>query len=66
MSEETEKAPKKDKLFSSDPLPLEVLKSANANLSLTARTIKTASYDLQDTEIKLQLNDGNLTLSRLR
>ena len=65
MSEETEKAPKKDKLFSSDPLPLEVLKSANANLSLTARTIKTASYDLQDTEIKLQLNDGNLTLSRL-
>lgn len=63
--EETGKTPKKDKLFSPDPLPLEMLKSANANLSLTAGTIKTTSYDLQDTEITLQLNDGNLTLSRL-
>ncbi len=63
---EEEKAPAKgDKVFSSDPLPLEGLKAANVALELAAMKIKTNSHDLTNVDVGLKLNNGNLAISKL-
>jgi len=63
-----EKAPtdsQKQRLFSSEPLPLAALKSVNANVSLNAKQIKTSSLVLADTKVSLLLKNGNLSIKPL-
>jgi AsmA family protein len=64
MPEEKEKE-KKDRLFPSDPLPLDPLKSVDANLTLNAAKIKTKDHDLDKVAIGLNLSNGNLAISKL-
>ena len=56
---------KKDKVFSSDPLPFESLKTADANLNIKATQIKTADHTLDNVKLVLKLNNGNLKISPL-
>ncbi|MDF1589485.1 MAG: AsmA family protein [Gammaproteobacteria bacterium] len=63
--EASQPAEKKDRVFSSEPLPLEALKSVNANVSINAKHIKTASMDLSDTNVTVLLKEGNLTIKPL-
>lgn len=56
---------KKDRLFSTDPLPLEALKSVNANISVDAKQIKTSTMELADTKLSVILKNGNLSVKPL-
>jgi len=59
------KEAKKERVFSPDPLPLEGLKSVNANVTLNAKQIKTSSLVLSKTKIVLTLKNGNLSIKPL-
>lgn len=59
------KEAKKERVFSPDPLPLEGLKSVNANVTINARQIKTSSLILKKTKIVLKLKNGNLSIKPL-
>ncbi len=59
------KEAKKERLFSPDPLPLEALKSVNANVTINAKQIKTSSLVLAKTKIVLTLKNGNLSIKPL-
>ncbi len=61
----TKKEAKKDRVFSADPLPLDALKSVNANVTINARQIKTSSLILKKTKIVLTLKNGNLSIKPL-
>ncbi|MEE9575100.1 MAG: AsmA family protein [Gammaproteobacteria bacterium] len=56
---------KKERVFSPDPLPLEGLKSVNANVTINAKQIKTNSLVLKKTKIVLTLKNGNLSIKPL-
>ncbi|MCK5668807.1 MAG: AsmA family protein, partial [Gammaproteobacteria bacterium] len=56
-----EKAAKKERVFSPEPLPLEGLKSVNANVTINAQKIQTSSLALGKTMIVLSLQNGNLS-----
>ena len=60
-----EKEAKKERMFSPDPLPLEGLKSVNANVTINAKKIQTSSLTLEKTKIVLTLKDGNLSIKPL-
>ena len=60
-----QKKVKKEKVFSSDPLPFESLKVADANLNLNANQIKTADLTLEKVKLVLKLNNGKLSISPL-
>ena len=59
------KEAKKERVFSPDPLPLEGLKSVNANVTINAKQIKTSSLILTKTKIVLTLKNGNLSIKPL-
>jgi len=59
------KKEKKARVFSSDPLPLEGLKSADADVTINAKQIKTSSLVLKKTKIGLTLKNGNLFIKPL-
>ncbi len=59
------KEAKKERVFSPDPLPLDGLKSVNANVTVNAKQIKTSSLVLTKTKIVLTLKDGNLSIKPL-
>ena len=59
------KEAKKERVFSPDPLPLEGLKSVNANVTINAKQIKTSSLILSKTKIVLTLKNGNLSIKPL-
>jgi hypothetical protein len=59
------KEAKKERVFSSDPLPLEGLRSVDANVTVNAKQIKTSSLVLAKTKIVLTLNNGNLSINPL-
>ena len=59
------KEAKKERVFSSDPLPLEGLRSVDANVTVNAKEIKTSSLILTRTKIVLTLNNGNLSINPL-
>jgi len=59
------KEAKKERVFSPDPLPLEGLKSVNANVTINAKQIKTSSLILKKTKIVLTLKNGNLSIKPL-
>jgi hypothetical protein len=54
------------RVFSSTPLPLDILKSVNVNVSLTAKQIKTNRMTLADTKISMSLEDGLLIIKPLK
>lgn len=60
-----EKAAKKERVFSPEPLPLEGLKSADANVTINAQKIQTSSLALGKTMIVLSLQNGNLSINPL-
>jgi uncharacterized protein involved in outer membrane biogenesis len=64
-TETDEDANTSDKVFPSDPLPFESLMSANADISLTANTIKTNAAILENSQLGIKLNNGNLSISPL-
>ncbi|MGH8119204.1 MAG: AsmA family protein, partial [Gammaproteobacteria bacterium] len=57
--------PKKTKVFSSDPLPLEGLQAADINISLKAKQIKTADLSLENVNLALSLVNGKLAINPL-
>jgi len=59
------KAGPSDKVFSSEPLPLEGLRAADADLTLNVATLKTASLALQNLSLHLTLNDRLLDVKPL-
>ena len=59
------KQAKKERIFSPDPLPLEGLKSVNANVTINAKQIKTSSLVLSKTKIVLTLKNGDLSIKPL-
>jgi AsmA family protein len=63
QGEEKEKV-KKEKIFSSDPLPLEGLKAADVNLTFKTKTLITKDLTISDASISLNLNDGKLKLTK--
>ena len=60
-----QKKVKKEKVFSSDPLPFESLKAVNANFNISAEQIKTAELTLEKVKLVLKLNNGKLKISPL-
>ncbi len=61
-SEEKEKV-KKEKVFPSDPLPIDTLKSADANISIGVKKILTKQMQINDANVTVKLQNGSLTLS---
>ena len=57
--------PKKTKVFSSDPLPLEGLKAADINMDLKAKQIKTADLTMDNVNLVLSLVNGKLAIKPL-
>lgn len=64
QGEAKEEKVKKDKLFSSDPLPLEGLKAADVNLTFKTKKLITKDLTISDAAISLSLNNGKLKLSK--
>lgn len=60
---EEKEATKKEKLFSSDPLPLADLKAADVNLTFKIKKLITKSLTINDASISLNLNNGKLKLT---
>src|SRR3972149_265163 len=56
---------KKTKVFSSEPLPLDSLKSMDANLDIIAKKIKTRDLDLDNVKLVMTLSNGKLVLKPL-
>lgn len=50
------------RLIPDDPLPLEGLKSVNADVTFTAKTMLAAVAELDDVTLKMKLKDGHLTV----
>jgi AsmA family protein len=63
QTEEKEEV-KKEKLFSSDPLPLDGLKAADVNLTFKTKKLITKSLTINDAAISLKLNNGKLKLTK--
>lgn len=63
--DKTTKQESKDRLFSSEPLPIASLRSVNANVTINAKQIKTSSLILEKTKIVVTLKNGNLSIKPL-
>lgn len=61
---EAKEETKKEKLFPSDPLPLEGLKAADANISFKTKKLITKDLVINDAAISVALNNGKLKLSK--
>ncbi|MFT5396600.1 MAG: hypothetical protein ACI85N_001801 [Gammaproteobacteria bacterium] len=59
-----EEAVKKEKLFSSDPLPLDGLKSADVDLKFKAKKLITKDLTIDDMNLTLTLNNGKLQITQ--
>ena len=62
---EAQKDTRKDKVFPSDPLPLDKLKAADANLDITAKKVKTTDLEYDNVKLVMALNGGKLSLKPL-
>lgn len=58
-------ASKSGSLFSSDKIDLSALKMVNANVTVTAKTIKVPEVEYMGVNTAIQLRDGNLNVSDL-
>lgn len=59
-----EEAVKKEKLFSSDPLPLDGIKSADIDLKFKAKKLITKDLTIDDLNLTLILNNGKLQITQ--
>ncbi len=59
-----EEAVKKEKLFPSDPLPLDGLKSADVDLKFKAKKLITKDLTINDVNLSLILNNGKLQITQ--
>tara|TARA_R110002095_G_scaffold91330_2_gene79673 strand:+ start:468 stop:2501 length:2034 start_codon:yes stop_codon:yes gene_type:complete len=59
-----EGTPKKEKLFPSDPLPLDGLKSADVDLKFKAKKLITKDLTIDDVNLALTLNNGKLQITQ--
>ena len=59
-----EEAVKKEKLFSSDPLPLDGLKSVDVDLKFKAKKLITKDLTIDDVNLTLRLNNGKLQIKQ--
>ena len=64
--EQQAKEDSKERLFSSKPLPLEGLKSVNANVTVNAKLIKTNKFLLEDANAVVIIKNGNLVINPLK
>lgn len=64
QGEAKEEKVKKEKVFPSDPLPLEGLKAADVNLTFKTKKLITKDLTISDAAISLNLNNGKLKLSK--
>ncbi len=64
QGEAKEEKVKKEKVFPSDPLPLEGLKAADVNLTFKTKKLITKDLTINDAAISLNLNNGKLKLSK--
>ncbi|MGB1801125.1 MAG: AsmA family protein [Gammaproteobacteria bacterium] len=64
QGEAKEEKVKKEKLFPSDPLPLEGLKATDVNLTFKTKKLITKDLTIDDAAISLNLNNGKLKLSK--
>jgi len=55
-----------DRVFSSDPLPLEALRGTDADLTLSIGTLKTEKLSLQNVSAHVTLDDRNLSIKPFR
>ena len=62
----TPAAAKSDRIFPSDPLPLDGLKAVDADLGLTIAKLVTGAVSVDDVQVKLGLNKGDLNVSTLK
>ena len=60
----SEEAVKKEKLFPSDPLPLNGLKSADIDLKFEAKKLITKDLTIDDVNLTLTLNNGKLQITQ--
>lgn len=65
FQDEKKEKVKKEKVFSSEPLPFETLKSADIKLDLKAKKIKTADLTMDNVKLQMNLNNGKLSISPL-
>jgi len=63
QGEAKEEKVKKEKVFPSDPLPLEGLKAADVNLTFKTKKLITKDLTINDVAVSLNLNNGKLKLS---
>jgi uncharacterized protein involved in outer membrane biogenesis len=63
--QDSKKKDKDAKVFPSDPLPLDGLKSANIDLNLTAKKIQTKAATLENIKLVLTLSNGKLSIKPL-
>ncbi len=63
MSEEKEKQ-KKEKVFPADALPLDKLKTADANITFKTKKLITKDITVDDVDLSLILKNGNLKISK--
>lgn len=61
---EAKEAVKKEKVFPSDPLPLEGLKAADVELKFKAKKLITKDLTINDVSLALTLNNGKLQLTQ--
>lgn len=60
------KGKSRDRVFSSDPLPVDALQWLDAKLQFDAKTIEVGGTSLEDATLNLSIKDGNLTVSLFR
>jgi AsmA family protein len=61
---EAKEAEKKEKLFPSDPLPLDGLKAADVDLKFKAKKLITKDITINDASLALTLNNGKLQITQ--
>lgn len=63
---ESESKVKKDKIFSSEPLPLEALRSVDAEIDVTVDSLKTHLLKFENLVARLELDNGLLNIKPIK
>ena len=61
-----QKTKQKQQMFSPEPLPLEILKFANADVKIKAKKVVIKPRTYKDVDVALKLKDGKLDISRVK
>jgi len=66
IEKKSEGSNNKVKVFSNEPLPLEMLSLVDADIKFTLNQIKDVSYSTTDTQLTMTINNGKLSINPLR